>query len=64
MRRQHARLFVQITLLGKAKDCCDDLFNARSVMRRGLCYQTRRYVNQVNPVIRSSLFLEILDRIG
>uniref|UniRef100_A0AC34FH35 Uncharacterized protein n=1 Tax=Panagrolaimus sp. ES5 TaxID=591445 RepID=A0AC34FH35_9BILA len=31
---------------GKVFDCCTQLFRAKSVMRRGLCYQTFRNVNQ------------------
>ncbi|KAI6201972.1 Na+ channel, amiloride-sensitive family-containing protein [Aphelenchoides besseyi] len=39
-------LFYYCEISGKIKDCCDEMFRARSVMRRGLCYQTRRNVNQ------------------
>lgn len=40
-------LFHYCELAGKPTECCKELFQRRSVMRRGICYQTRRDVNQV-----------------
>ncbi|CAL2049090.1 unnamed protein product [Caenorhabditis brenneri] len=39
-------LFYECQLAGKVLDCCNDLMVRRVVMRRGICYQTRRDVNQ------------------
>ncbi|KAF1746871.1 hypothetical protein GCK72_023329 [Caenorhabditis remanei] len=39
-------LFYECQLAGKILDCCNDLMVRRVVMRRGICYQTRRDVNQ------------------
>uniref|UniRef100_A0A914CC73 Uncharacterized protein n=1 Tax=Acrobeloides nanus TaxID=290746 RepID=A0A914CC73_9BILA len=35
-------------VLGGNKDCCKDLFKRQVVPRRGICYQTRRNVNQTD----------------
>ncbi|KAE9550848.1 hypothetical protein FO519_005929 [Halicephalobus sp. NKZ332] len=37
---------VECQLGGKTYDCCKDLFRPKPVMRRGLCYETVRNVNQ------------------
>jgi hypothetical protein len=45
-------LFHSCKLGRKVIDCCGDLFIPRSVVRRGLCYQTRRNVNQVYNLLK------------
>ncbi|CAJ0609662.1 unnamed protein product [Cylicocyclus nassatus] len=39
-------LFHKCVLAGKDMSCCNDVFKRQVVMRRGICYQTRRNVNQ------------------
>ncbi|RCN29474.1 hypothetical protein ANCCAN_24768 [Ancylostoma caninum] len=39
-------LFRECQLAGKTLNCCSDLFQRQVVMRRGICFQTRRFVNQ------------------
>ncbi|VDK68766.1 unnamed protein product [Cylicostephanus goldi] len=39
-------LFHKCELAGKVMSCCNDIFRRQVVMRRGVCYQTRRNVNQ------------------
>ncbi|CAB3410408.1 unnamed protein product [Caenorhabditis bovis] len=39
-------LFYECQLAGRILDCCNDLMVRKVVMRRGICYQTRRDVNQ------------------
>uniref|UniRef100_A0A9J2PYA3 Uncharacterized protein n=1 Tax=Ascaris lumbricoides TaxID=6252 RepID=A0A9J2PYA3_ASCLU len=39
-------LFYKCELGGRTCDCCSKIFQKRVVMRRGICYETRRGVNQ------------------
>ncbi|VDM78842.1 unnamed protein product, partial [Strongylus vulgaris] len=39
-------LFQECQLAGKTMSCCNDLFVKQVVMRRGICFQTRKFVNQ------------------
>uniref|UniRef100_A0A915C6N9 Hcy-binding domain-containing protein n=1 Tax=Parascaris univalens TaxID=6257 RepID=A0A915C6N9_PARUN len=39
-------LFYKCELGGQTCDCCSKIFQKRVVMRRGICYETRRGVNQ------------------
>ncbi|KAK6032668.1 hypothetical protein OSTOST_01145, partial [Ostertagia ostertagi] len=39
-------LFRECQLAGKIMNCCSDLFERQVVMRRGICFQTRKFVNQ------------------
>ncbi|KAJ1364200.1 hypothetical protein KIN20_024231 [Parelaphostrongylus tenuis] len=39
-------LFYECQLAGRVMSCCNDLFKRQAVMRRGICYQTRKMVNQ------------------
>ncbi|VDP09092.1 unnamed protein product [Heligmosomoides polygyrus] len=39
-------LFRECQLAGKVMNCCSDLFERQVVMRRGICFQTRKFVNQ------------------
>ncbi|VDO27855.1 unnamed protein product [Haemonchus placei] len=39
-------LFRECQMAGKIMNCCNDLFVRQVVMRRGICFQTRKFVNQ------------------
>ncbi|KJH41589.1 hypothetical protein DICVIV_12433 [Dictyocaulus viviparus] len=39
-------LFQECQLGGRLINCCDDLFRRQIVMRRGICFQTRKGLNQ------------------
>lgn len=54
-------LFNHCELAGKVKDCCSDLFFRQAVMRRGICYQTRSFVNQVNAINKNKAQYILLD---
>ncbi|KAH7695914.1 CRE-Na+ channel, partial [Aphelenchoides avenae] len=52
-------LFNGCKLGGKSVDCCNMLFQPRPVMRRGMCYQTVRDVNQTEADDIGRLVLEM-----
>lgn len=53
-------LFRECQLAGKVMNCCSDLFERQVVMRRGICFQTRKFVNQVSKALNSAVVVDLL----